>query len=922
MSTMSLKRPSVVLSFVLALLPLSVAYAFAADSAARFDLPAESLDKALRDFAIQMHCQISYEPELVAGLNAPEIRGEYTPSAVLKLLLKGTNLRAVSVDGDMIQVVSAASTTMHVADPQRGTATNAAPRIIRVGNLGSETPRKANDALSVAVAEPAAARAKGTAANDTSLDEITVTGTHIRGASNSASPVNVYSRQDIAASGSTSVQQFLVTLPQNFGGGAGEGTVFSGGISPINATYGSGANLRGLGNNATLVLVNGHRVAPGNSSGNFVDISMIPLTAIERIEVVTDGASAIYGSDAVGGVINIILRTELDGIDTSVQYGTGINDAHRNIQIGQAMGRDWSSGSAVLSYQYFDQNELAGSSRTYSSGPQPFDLLPESVQHAAFTSLRQQLTPTIQMVGDAMYSQRRSLNRFTEGTTTIRDAAAVDGYGASLGVKVDLPRQSRLTLSQDYSESDTRIVEIEAALPPDGSPNSLFTQKIKTAISSTSINLDGVLGTIPSGVLRFAVGGQYRKETYGIQFPTTDDSSYQTSRNIASGFAEVHIPLLAPNQYSDRDPALELIAADRQEHYSDFGSTNNPSLGLVWKPLSGVRLRGSWGTSFQSPQLFQLNPIPSAAALLPRPDESRGGNCDFDPSTGQFVGGCINALVLVGGNPGLGPQKATTWTVGADWGPESLAGFTTRLTYYNTVIRDEIATAADALPTWFNVTNQNVLLGGPGIYQFNPSAKEIQYVVGQPTFTNPFNLDPATAEVLLDDRYRNLSIYRTRGLDVESTYTGVLWGRKLETGVVGTYIFDFKRQLTATSPLQSLLNKAYNPVALRLRARAVLSQGPLTGGVYLNFTKSYSNDGVTPTAPVASWTTADAFLTYAAAQGDRLLDGVSLSLNITNLAGRDPPFVKNSNSLYGTDYDGANANPLGRFISIRISKRW
>src|SRR6202789_3067941 len=135
--------------------------------------------------------------------------------------------------------------------------------------------------------------------------------------------------------------------------------------SSTNSVNGNAPNLRGLGSGATLVLINGHRVAPGNSDGSFVDISMIPLTAVERVEIVTDGASAIYGSDAVGGVVNIILRTKFDCADTRVQYGSVTDGSSHNVTVGQTVGTDWTGGSGVLSYQYFDQTALAARSRVF-----------------------------------------------------------------------------------------------------------------------------------------------------------------------------------------------------------------------------------------------------------------------------------------------------------------------------------------------------------------------------------------------------------------------------------------------------------------------------------------------------------------------------------------------------------------------------
>src|SRR6185312_9074463 len=152
------------------------------------------------------------------------------------------------------------------------------------------------------------------------------------------------------------------------------------GGTSANAVDGTGVNLRGLGNAATLVLVNGHRVAPGNTEGNFVDISMIPLYAVERVEVVTDGASAIYGADAVGGVINIILGRNLDGAETRARYGTVTSGSARERQVGQTVGHSWDTGSAQLIYDYLDRTPLSARSRSYTrSVSEPTMLLPEQV---------------------------------------------------------------------------------------------------------------------------------------------------------------------------------------------------------------------------------------------------------------------------------------------------------------------------------------------------------------------------------------------------------------------------------------------------------------------------------------------------------------------------------------------------------------
>ena len=125
-------------------------------------------------------------------------------------------------------------------------------------------------------------------------------------------------------SGATSLDQFIRVLPQNFGGGSTEFTTIGlpyDSNSRQNNTSGASANLRGLGSRGTLALINGNRMAPTSEIGDFVGLSLIPMAAIERVEVQTDGASSIYGGDAVAGVINFILRDDFEGAETTASYG-------------------------------------------------------------------------------------------------------------------------------------------------------------------------------------------------------------------------------------------------------------------------------------------------------------------------------------------------------------------------------------------------------------------------------------------------------------------------------------------------------------------------------------------------------------------------------------------------------------------------
>jgi iron complex outermembrane receptor protein len=870
-----------------------------------FDLPAESLDKALRDFAAQANCNISYEPAIVAGLQAPAIKGEFTAGRVLALLLKGTRLRAVDVNENTIQILEKPiSTSRDAASAPNGHYPQ------DLGRTGADVPSPAGTSSESRVPDGSNGDAEGHGNKD--LQEITVTGTHIRGTKDSPSPVQVYTREDIDATGMITVQQFLQTLPQNFGG-ASENTI---GIVAArsrtnNSVNGSAPNLRGLGSEATLVLIDGHRVAPGNGDGSFVDVSMIPLAAIERVEVVTDGASAIYGSDAVGGVVNIILRNKFDGAESRALFGSVGTGSMHNVQAAQTVGDAWATGSAVLSYQYSDQTPLSAGSRDYlRSVLLPFNLLPEQVQHAAFANIDQEIKPGFDLHGDAMYSHRLTSSVISEnggsfGNVFLVDPSKIDAYSASLGSTFALPRQSKLAIVATYSESDTSQQEFQR--PPADAPLQ-FLVKTKSALASLDVNVDGVLAVLPAGSIHYAVGAQYRRESFGNTyfFPPTNNTYYPT-RNVGGGYIELRIPVVGQSSGSHGDPTLEFTAADRAEHYSDFGSTNNPQVGAIWKPLSGLSIRGTYGTSFKAPLLNDLNPIPFQVVSFP--------GALFNPAPG----GTPNTLIVDGGNPGLKPEKATVWTVGLDFIPPELAGLTAKLTYYDIAFKDEITTAQSSVSVLDTFVDEAIL--GPEIVQRNPPNSLVQKFISYPSYGNPLNVDPATIGAILDDRSLNLSTVRTRGLDFGVGYKTSLSSGLIDAGIDGTYIFAFDNQFSNSAPITPFLNTPYNPTDLRLRGRTIVTIGSLSTGLYVNFTNAYKDTNITPNGHVSSWTTADAVISYEFDSADAPLGGLSVALSVTNLTDRDPPYVSSATG-YGITYDGVNANALGRFFSLRLQKRW
>jgi iron complex outermembrane recepter protein len=228
------------------------------------------------------------------------------------------------------------------------------------------------DAVTLALGLSAAAASTVVMAQETSeattLDRVEVTGTRIKRVdAETASPVFVVDRQAIEASGAVTVGEFLqrtpaiagaATNPQvNNGGGAGAATV----------------DLRGLGINRTLVLVDGRRwIGTVSNANGAVDVNSIPITLIERVEVLKDGASAIYGSDAMGGVVNFILRRESDGLEVSAMTGVSSRGDAETTRADATFGASNDRGRVMFGVTYNKEGEVRAGDRPFSS--QPFQL--------------------------------------------------------------------------------------------------------------------------------------------------------------------------------------------------------------------------------------------------------------------------------------------------------------------------------------------------------------------------------------------------------------------------------------------------------------------------------------------------------------------------------------------------------------------
>ncbi|HET6431550.1 TonB-dependent receptor [Dyella sp.] len=322
-------------------LTLSCAHAVTRGLTRHYAIPAGQLDDTLRALAARGNVQLLYAPQLTAGQRAVALEGDFTPADALAIVLRGSGLQAEVVTPDTYVL-------RRIAPAAAAPATRAAGRALPPAPLES---------LPVP------------------LLAVEVTGTHLRRtAMETASPLTVIDRRQIEHSGYQTLFELLRAQPgvrvNNAPVALSDSALYqANGLS--GATGAAAVDLHGLGATATLFLVDGQRMAGyGLSQGEFSlvnDLESIPLALVERIEVLRDGASAIYGSDAMAGVVNIILRKQFQGValDGNAGISSRGDASQRRVtgSFGSAFGH---GGHLLLSADYLERSPLLGRDRRWA----------------------------------------------------------------------------------------------------------------------------------------------------------------------------------------------------------------------------------------------------------------------------------------------------------------------------------------------------------------------------------------------------------------------------------------------------------------------------------------------------------------------------------------------------------------------------
>jgi outer membrane receptor protein involved in Fe transport len=818
-----------------------------------FDLPEQDLSDALRAVTRRAGWELYMPAARVAGVKAPALSGKLSAREAIESLLRGSGLRARFLDEAVI-----------ISDRS----------------------------------------APADAAMSEQENQITVTGTRIKGTP-SAAPLRVITADDMRRAGQADLGEVLRSSPLNFGGGQNPGVGRGQGASDVNVNGSSSVNLLGLGPNATLTLLNGNRLSyTGINSA--VDIGAIPAVAVDRVEIIADGASAIYGSDAVAGVVNVILKRDYEGLASQARMGASTDGGNFQQQYNVTGGQRWSSGGVLAVYDYSANSEISAASRSYASASASDSYLyPRLGRHSALISAHQDIGTAVTANVDMLYKDVRQnmLIGFLAGQphsvlgSAVRTNANSWLFAPSLTARLSPSWTAQLISSygSDKSRTNSQIFF-------SGTPSPLNYRVFDNEALSIELGANGSIFALPAGSVKLAVGGGYRRNALKVTAGSSGITSTAADGSTENGFgyAEVVVPILSPMQASPLGRSLRLTGAFRYEANSGTDSVALPKLGVVYEPVQGLTLKGSWGRSFRLPTLYQRY-SDSYAGLV-----STEGRATGFPVGSTFIS-------LTGSNPDLKPERSENWTFSAEFKPVTHPEFSGSVTYFHFDYTDRVA---EPLTSSVGALNNPLYAG---LITFDPTLAQQQAAIAGAAIglenETAMPYDPAVVVAILDRRERNMAREIYQGVSLSIRYRiGDPQQVSFDISFDGNWI-DSRRQLLEGLPVIDLSGNLFNPPKLKGRAGLSYVAPRLTLSGFANLSSSLFDRRTSTSYRIDGATTFD--VTAMAKPSD----GLELGVIVQNVLNAKPPTIR-SGSGYDTPFDTTNFSPIGRFIALQIRRAW
>ncbi|QSX35125.1 TonB-dependent receptor [Shewanella avicenniae] len=796
--------------------------------------------------------------------------------------------------------------------------------------------------LFAAIATGSVSTVSAYAADGDKVERIEVTGSRIqRQDMESASPVTSISAEAISAQGYTSVDQLLQ-----------EQTSMAGAALGATSNNGSGGtaqvDLRGMGAQRTLVLLNGRRmVSSGTGADSAVDLTTIPVAMIQRVEILKDGASAVYGSDAIAGVVNIITKKDFDGFQLDAKSSTtdrgdgqtyemsglyGFNtDNGGNYTIGAAFSkrngviqgdRAWVEPGAS---SFIPEGTLGGmraaADGTWYARDYGYDYTQDSYfqtpskRYSVFANMTQELGNDLVLSGELLYTKRKSnqqmaaqpanldlavcTDTLTSNCITLDSAMTAAGIEAENGL-VNYRRRTNEVGPRIYSQdTDTYRASVDLQgyanigngmswdvsytygknEATSGTANSINATWMSNAIYANQdayfygagipaedidaisymetnkggneqhdvqANLSGDLFEVSGGAVSFAIGAEYRYEegffnpdpiivagesTAAQQDPT------KGHYDVISFYQEVSVPF------------TEKLTGDfafRYDEYSTFGKATTWKVGLTYRVIDDLMLRGVAATGFRAPNVSELF----------------GGNSGSFDYLDDPWGREQDSQILVNrtSDPDLQPEESESFTAGLVYSPSFLDGFSTTIDYWKFNITGAIT----------RVDVQDRL---DACHAGNADACAVINVTSDGDLTN------------LTAALTNVGTVKTSGVDINVAYKFEALGLDWAINNDATYLIGYEQDGISYEGSVDGNFGAY--AKWRNNFSITASQDDWSVMYYNRFIDSMTDLGLN------DGTKADSIIYHNIVATYHFTDALSLSAGVKNFTDEDPSWVSN-----------------------------
>ena len=856
--------------------------------------------------------------------------------------------------------------------------------------------------------------------------DIVVTGTLIRGIAPGGSQSIAVDQSKIATIGAVNTSELLANVPQ-------AGTFLSI-FGAVRSSFGvsisvNRPSLRYLGNTgassaSTLILVDGHRMPGMGIRQSSADLDAISPNSVERVDVITDGGSSTYGSDAVGGVINFITRKSFDGVEAKASYGFADNYNQYNASI--IAGKTFGNVSAYVAYDFSKHSGLLGLDRDFSQnrdwinnvpgqvacpvgnvratvggvtttfalpGLTPglgnrcdnseyASLYPDEEKHSVMASV------VVDSGGPVSFSVKAYYVHRTDNSTsgppalvsgvTVRNTSpyfiplpgaptselffvnlssvfgnfsaadnSLESYGITPSVKWDIGSGWQMNAmfnygigkgalrAQQLNAAEITVPALAGTFDPVNLANPVNAPALAKArdwfsfgrakhdlVNARAI-FDGPLFDLPGGKVRAAIGAEYLRESFagfsqpGLSLTAASIAALadrKAARYIKSIFGELNVPLMGEGSGIGD---LTVSLSGRYDHYSDFGGTFNPKIGVNFSPVDWLKLRGNWGTAFQAAGISVLaEPPPSftISSQLNQPNAKAG----LPITTTR-----INVIPFSGAKLPVDPQTAETWSLGFDIKPPAMEGFSAGLTYYSIDFKNIISALSTVSPRLYIDYLDRIVTydaGDAALRAFFDQLGGVNAGNGAQVLASLPNNDFSSVYSVVDSRASNLGRVQTTGLDFYARLRHETGFGDVFADVSGNYILTFNQQASPAAPIVSTIG--LDTTKLRLQTTLGTNIGNLLAQVVWNHSQGYDT---TPNAANLQQSRVDSFnlfnlyFRYNMPGESKIAKDLTFSLHVDNVFDQDPPLYRGTVSTFS---GFANGFTLGRLVRFGVTKKF